>query len=99
MSLIKVAIPPGKILREEFMVPLGITQSELADRIGVSRRRINEIVRGRRVITADTAKRLAKAFGNSSQFWLNIQNHYDLLQTEDPKGIRRFRRTPKTDAA
>ncbi len=98
MSLVTIAIPPGEILHEEFMAPLGITQSELAKRLGVSRRRINEIVRGRRSITADTAKRLARAFGNSAQFWLNLQNHYDLIQTDEPKGIRRFRRKAKQQA-
>ncbi len=100
MSLLKVSIPPGEILCEEFMAPLGITQDELAKRIGVSRRRINEIVRGKRSITADTAKRLSRAFGNSAEFWLNLQIHHDLTQTAEPKGIRRFRRKPKNlDAA
>ncbi|MCB8912474.1 HigA family addiction module antidote protein [Rhodococcus rhodochrous] len=71
-------IHPGEILREDFLEPLGITQNRLATTIGVPPRRINEIVHGKRSITADTALRLAKAFGNSAQFWLNIQDRYEL---------------------
>ncbi|MFW2244034.1 HigA family addiction module antitoxin, partial [Rhodococcus opacus] len=67
-------IHPGEILREDFLEPFGITQNRLATIIGVPPRRINEIVLGKRSITADTALRLAKAFGNSAQFWLNIQD-------------------------
>jgi addiction module HigA family antidote len=66
------------MLREEFLEPLGITQAEFAERIGVSRVRLNEIVRGKRGITADTALRLAKALGTTPQFWLNGQANYDL---------------------
>eukprot|EP01133_Synstelium_polycarpum_P030538 gene30538-37932_t len=71
-------IHPGEILREDFLEPFGITQNRLATIIGVPPRRINEIVHGKRSITADTALRLAKAFGNSAQFWLNIQDRYEL---------------------
>ena len=98
MSTVKIAIHPGTILKEEFMAPLGITQADLADRIGVSRRRINEIVNGRRAITADTAKRLSKAFGNSAMHWLNMQNLFDLNSLSEPKGIRRIRRKANSDA-
>lgn len=71
-------IRPGEVLMEDFIVPLGITQNRLAVAIGVPPRRINEIVHGLRRITADTALRLAKYFGTSAQFWINLQSHYDL---------------------
>ncbi|MCD2114919.1 MULTISPECIES: HigA family addiction module antitoxin [Rhodococcus] len=79
-------IHPGEILREDFLEPLGITQNRLATTIGVPPRRINEIVHGKRSITADTALRLAKAFGNSAQFWLNIQDRYELDIAADKLG-------------
>jgi len=72
-------IHPGEILEEEFLKPLEISQYKLANDISVSRRRINEIVHGDRAITADTALRLAEYFGNSPEFWLNLQSRYDLL--------------------
>lgn len=75
------AIPPvhpGEILHEEFLVPLGLSQNRLGLDIGVSPRRINEIVLGKRRITADTALRLARYFGNSATFWLGLQMDYDL---------------------
>ena len=68
---------------EDFIDGLGITQNKLAVSIGVPPRRINEIVHGKRAITADTALRLAKYFGTSAQFWLNLQTHYDLDLAED----------------
>jgi len=71
-------IHPGEILNEEFLVPFGITQYRLSKDINVTPRRINEIVHGTRAITADTALRLAKYFGTSPQFWLNLQSKYDL---------------------
>lgn len=71
-------IHPGEILFEEFIEPFGITQHRLAVAIGVPPRRINEIVHGKRAITADTALRLARYFGNSEEFWTNLQSHYDL---------------------
>ena len=71
-------IHPGEILEEEFLKPLGITQYRLSKDINVPPRRINEIVHGKRGIIADTALRLSKYFGNSSQFWLNLQSQYEL---------------------
>lgn len=71
-------IHPGEILMEEFLIPLKISQYRLAKDIGVSPRRINEIAHGERAITADTALRLSKYFGNTPYFWLNLQSHYDL---------------------
>ena len=75
----KVApIQPGEVLMEEFIVPLGINQHRLAVAIGVPPRRINEIVHGKRRITADTALRLGRYFGTSAKFWINLQSNYDL---------------------
>ncbi len=68
---------------EEFLTPMGISQYRLAKDISVSPRRINEIVHGKRSITADTALRLGRFFGMSPQFWLNLQTRYDLEMTED----------------
>ncbi len=71
-------IHPGEILQTEFLEPLGLSQNRLAREIGVPPRRINEIVHGKRAITADTALRLSKFFGTTAQFWLNLQSHYEL---------------------
>lgn len=71
-------IHPGEILVTEFLEPMGVTQYRLAKDIGVTARRINEIVHGRRSITADTALRLGRFFGMEAQFWLNLQTHYDM---------------------
>ena len=76
-------IHPGEILEEEFLKAMGISQYRLAKDISVPPRRINEIVQGKRSITADTALRLGKFFGMSAQFWLNLQTRYDLEITED----------------
>lgn len=77
------SVHPGEILQEEFLVPLGISQYRLAHDISVPPRRINEIVHGTRSISVDTALRLGRYFGVSPQFWLNLQNHYDLEQAKD----------------
>lgn len=71
-------VHPGEILREEFMQPLGLSQTRLGRDLGVSPRRINEIVHGKRSITADTALRLSRYFGTSAEFWLGLQADYDL---------------------
>ncbi len=71
-------VHPGEILLEEFLRPLGLTQYRLAKGLSVPPRRINEIVLGKRAITADTALRLARFFGTSDRFWLNLQTAYDL---------------------
>jgi addiction module HigA family antidote len=76
-------IHPGEILQEEFLEPMGISQYKLAKDISVPPRRINEIVHGKRSITADTALRLGRFFNMSPQFWLNLQTRYDLEVTED----------------
>lgn len=71
-------IHPGEILQTEFLEPLGLSQNRLAREIGVPPRRINEIVHGKRAITADTALRLSRFFGTTAQLWLNLQSHYEL---------------------
>ncbi|MDZ4184749.1 MAG: HigA family addiction module antitoxin [Desulfuromonadales bacterium] len=71
-------IHPGEILLTEFLEPMGISQYRLAKDIGVTPRRVNEIVHGRRGITADTALRLGRFFNMEAQFWLNLQTHYDM---------------------
>jgi len=76
-------IHPGEILLEEFLKPMGISQNRLALDLGVPPRRINEIVLGKRRVTADTALRLGKYFGMSPQFWLGLQMDYDLDVAED----------------
>ena len=78
---------PGEILLEEFLSPMGLSQTALARAIGVPPRRINEIVLGKRAITADTALRLARFFGTSERFWLNLQTNYELeLERDRLKG-------------
>jgi addiction module HigA family antidote len=73
---------PGEMLLEEFLKPLGIPQTELAERLGVSYPRVNEIIHGKRGVTPDTALRLERLFGMSAQFWLNLQHLWDLWQEE-----------------
>ena len=81
-------VHPGEILLEEFLKPMGISQYRLAVDISVPPRRINEIVHGKRAITADTALRLARYFGNSEGFWMNLQTRYDLEVQRDRMGER-----------
>ena len=77
------AVHPGEILLEEFLKPMGISQNQLGRNLGVSPRRVNEIVHGKRNVTADTALRLSAYFGNSASFWLGLQMDYDLDIAED----------------
>ena len=79
-------IHPGEVLREDFIEGFGISQNKLAVSIGVPPRRINEIVQCKRGISADTALRLAKYFGTSAEFWINLQRHYELDRAEDIAG-------------
>jgi addiction module HigA family antidote len=81
-------IHPGEVLLEEFLNPMGLSQNKLALNIGVPARRINEIVLEKRRITADTALRLARFFGTSSEFWIGLQSQYDLDVTADALGER-----------
>ena len=75
-------VHPGEILLEDFLKPMGLTQYRLAKSIGVSQRRIGQIVAGQRAVTADTALRLARFFGTDAQSWMNLQAHYDLEKAE-----------------
>ena len=84
-------IHPGEILLEEFLKPLGISQYRLAKDINVSPRRINEIVHGKRSVSADTALRLARYFGTTDRFWLNLQTRYDLEIEKDRLGKRLYK--------
>ncbi len=77
---------PGEILNEEFVKPLGLTQKELASRIGVSYPRLNQLIHGRRAVTPDTALRLARFFGTTPEFWLNLQLAYDLYEARQRSG-------------
>jgi addiction module HigA family antidote len=79
-------IHPGEVLQADFLEPMGVSQYRLAKGVRVSPRRINEIVHGKRSITADTALRLARFFGTSERFWLNLQNRYDLEAQRDRLG-------------
>ncbi len=79
-------VHPGEILYEEFLAPLSLSQYQLAKEISVPARRINEIVHGQRRITADTALRLARFFGTSDRFWLNLQTRFDLETEKDRLG-------------
>ena len=81
-------IHPGEVLLEDFLEAYGISQYRLAKDISVPARRINEIVHGTRGITADTALRLARYFGNSERFWLNLQARFDLETQRDVLGVR-----------
>jgi addiction module HigA family antidote len=93
-------VHPGEILLEEFLKPMGLSQNRLALGLGVPARRINEIVLGKRRITADTALRLSRYFDNSPQFWLGLQMDYDLDVAEDALSERIEREVrPHTVAA
>ena len=91
-------IHPGEILLEEFLKPMGVSQYRLAKDISVDPRRINEIVLGKRAITADTALRLSRYFGMSDPFWLNLQSHYD-LEVEKGRLSSRLRREVRVFSA
>ena len=79
-------IHPGDVLREEFLIPLGISAYRLCMDIGVPQTRISEILKGNRSITADTALRLSKYFGNTPNFWLGLQNDFDIEEELSQKG-------------
>ena len=79
-------IHPGEVLLEEFLLPMGLSQNGLARAIGVPPRRINEIVQGKRAVTADTALRLARYFGTSPSFWMGLQDDYELEEAQRELG-------------
>lgn len=83
----------GEILTEEFLEPLGLTQGQLADAMGVQRKHVNELCNGRRTITAPTALILSRVFGNSPDFWLNVQRRTDLWKAmNSPKELERIKK-------
>jgi addiction module HigA family antidote len=82
------SIHPGEVLQADFLDPLGVSQYRLAQDISVPARRINEIVHGKRAVSADTALRLARYFGTTERFWLNLQARFDLEQQRDVLGAR-----------
>jgi len=81
-------VHPGEILLKEFLEPMGLSQYRLAKDVSVPPRRINEIVQGKRAITADTALRLARFFGTEPEFWMNLQTHYDIEVVAEAIGGR-----------
>jgi addiction module HigA family antidote len=81
-------VHPGEILKADFLEPLGLSVNALSRAVGVPRTRLNDIVRGRRGITADTAMRLARFFRISARFWMNLQSHYELEVAEEAHGQR-----------
>lgn len=93
----RVTTHPGEMLQEEFMVPFAISQNQLASDLRVPPGRINQIINGKRSITSNTALRLAKYFGNSPEFWMNLQTMHDLTKTraEHGKQIEQEVRTAK----
>ena len=78
----RIAIHPGEILREEFLIPLGLSARRLAAEIKTPQNRLSDLIRGRRGMTADTAIRLARRFGTTPQFWMNLQSNHDLSVAE-----------------
>lgn len=76
----RIATHPGEVLLEEYIKPLGLTQAALATELGISTNRLNELVRRKRGITADTALRLARRFNTSPEFWMNLQSAYELTE-------------------
>lgn len=98
-NLQRITTHPGEMLREEFLLPLGISQNALALKIRVPATRIGEIVRGKRAITPDTALRLARFFGNSPEFWLSLQQMHDLSKARVESGKIIEREVQTHDAA
>lgn len=93
-------IHPGEILLEEFLIPLNISAYKLAKDIDIPQTRISEIIKGNRRITADTALRFSKYFGNSAKFWLGLQNDFDIEEEQSAKGaLLNSIKTLKTNAA
>lgn len=84
----RIPTHPGEVLRQDFLKPLGVTQVALADHLGVPIQRINELVRGKRGITPETAWLLARAFGTTPEFWVNVQTTHDLAQSRPTKCLR-----------
>jgi addiction module HigA family antidote len=88
----RVPTHPGVILREEFLIPMGLSQVEFAAHIGVPVQRVNEIVRGKRGITPETAWLFSQAFGTTPQLWINLQANYDLAQNRPDRKVSKLKR-------
>ena len=88
----RIPTHPGEILLEEFLKPLGVTQVAFARHIGVSVQRVNELIRGKRGITPETAWLLSQSLGTTPQFWVNLQTNHDLAASRPRKTIRKLRR-------
>jgi addiction module HigA family antidote len=86
----RIATHPGEILKTEFLDPLGITQVALAQHIGIPLQRVNEIIRGKRGITPETAWLLSQALGTTPQFWMNLQDAYDLTSKRPKRTVERL---------
>ena len=86
----RVTAHPGEILREEFLMPVGVTQVGFAQHIGVPLQRVNEIIRGKRGITPETAWLFSQALGTTPQFWMNLQNAYDLTSKRPNRTVERL---------
>jgi len=88
----RVPTHPGEILREEFLSPLGLTQVALASHLGIPLQRVNELIRGKRGVTPETAWLLSQAFGTTPEFWLNLQASYDLAVSRPSRRVQRLRK-------
>lgn len=88
-----VPVHPGEILWEDFLRPLELTQATLARHLGITQVRVNEIINGKRGVSAETAWLLSQAFGTSPQFWINLQVNYDLATSRPARHVSRLRRT------
>jgi len=86
----RIPTHPGEILLEEFLVPMNVSQVAFASHIGVSTQRVNEIVRGKRGVTPETAWLFAEALGTSPEFWLNLQTNYDLIRFRPKRQVQRI---------
>ena len=95
----RIRTHPGEVLREEFMVPLGLSARALGAQVGVPPNRITEIVRARRDVSADTAIRLGRRFGTTPQFWLNLQASHDLSRAEAENDYSAVRRVEDAEPA
>ena len=86
----RVATHPGKVLLEEFLIPMGLTQVTLASHLGVPVQRVNELVRGKRGITPETAWLLSQAFDTTPEFWMNLQSSFELSRSRPDRSVRRL---------
>lgn len=89
----RIPTHPGEILLEEFLGPMGVSQVAFARHVGVPLQRVNEIVRGKRGVTPDTAWRFAQAFGTTPEFWMNLQSTYDLARSRPTQRVERIHST------